>query len=560
MSRGITLWARHHLVVPCITVAVLASAAVRGLVLLIAADGGTVEVAPLWVATVAAVPLLFMFTTETDADRAAPRSLAARRWTLLGIAVLVSGVIALATFPTTIGEWGFLATWRDAVALLGLGLLSLTVLPPAAIWVTPLVAALASMTFSWPLHPTLPLGLWGALHAPADAFLDPGVPNLSIPLCLLIGVAGIVTFARGLRWAPRAFTSKAQQPRQTAVTRRLSRTRGIGRASLTVPMACLVAVVSAWPWMTSLSWWGGSPRLLLGDEVPASVFIAVACAVLLGVVSGQYRWRSGVAVWQRLSTRPAWTLLARAAGRAAATAVAAVGAPALAMAPVTTWDLARHGAGAGVVATEFLAGWPPTLLVLAEVAVGAALGACAGWWSGRIWMAPACLILGLVAMIAVPRPPAQDVDRLWAKRYGYTACQTVPGHDVRICAPAPDKGYLPAAAASISKIYSQSPHPEALPRLVRLTTTGTMGGNIHPKGLEYPPDIGTSGSRGFTPPDRLASDAMSSTDAGRSLAYSTEAWCTGTDLLDLQKLFGVDEYAQTPTMDRTLAALKTCRA
>ena len=123
MSRGITLWARHHLVVPCITVAVLASAAVRGLVLLIAADGGTVEVAPLWVATVAAVPLLFMFTTETDADRAAPRSLAARRWTLLGIAVLVSGVIALATFPTTSGEWGFLATWRDAVALLGLGVL-----------------------------------------------------------------------------------------------------------------------------------------------------------------------------------------------------------------------------------------------------------------------------------------------------------------------------------------------------------------------------------------------------------------------------------------------------
>lgn len=250
MSRGITLWARHHHVVPCITVAVLAAAAVRGLVILIAADGGTVEVAPLWVATVAAVPLLFMFTTETDADRAAPRSLAARRWTLLGITVLVSGLISLAAFPTTIGEWGFLAAWRDAVALLGLGLLSLTVLPPAAIWVTPLVAALASITFSWPLHPTLPLGLWGALHAPADAFLDPGVPNLSIPLCLVIGVAGIVTFAHGLRWAPRTFTSKAQQPRKNAVTHRRSGTRGLRRTSLTVPMACLVAVVSAWPWMT----------------------------------------------------------------------------------------------------------------------------------------------------------------------------------------------------------------------------------------------------------------------------------------------------------------------
>lgn len=350
------------------------------------------------------------------------------------------------------------------------------------------------MMFSRPLHPTLPLGLWGALHAPADAFLDPGGP-----------------------------------------------------------MAYLVAVISVWSWMTSLSWWGGSPRLLLGEEVPASVFIAVACAVLLGVVSGQYRWRSGVAVWQQLSRRPAWTLLAGAAGRVAVAAVTAVGVPALVMGLVTTWDPARHGVGAGIVVTEFLAGWPPTLLVLAEVAVGAALGVCAGWWSGRIWMAPACLILGLAVMIAVPRPPGQDVDRLWAERYGFTACQTVPGHDVRICAPAPDKGYLPAAAASLSQIYGQSPHPEALPRLVLLTTTGTMGENAHPKGLENPPDIGAAPGRGITPPTALGSPA------GDSLTYSTHAWCAGTELTDLQNLFGVDEYAQTPIMNRTLAALKTCQ-
>lgn len=127
------------------------------------------------------------------------------------------------------------------------------------------------------------------------------------------------------------------------------------------------------------------------------------------------------------------------------------------------------------------------------------------------------------------------------------------GHDVTVCAPAPDKGYLPAAVTTVSQIYDQSAHPEALPRLIHLTTTGTMGGGIHPKGLEHPPDLGAAPGRGLTPPTVLGSAA------GDSLTYSTQAWCAGTDLADLQKLFGVEQYAQTPTMGKTLAALQKCR-
>ncbi|MDN5997599.1 MAG: hypothetical protein L0I14_13325, partial [Acidipropionibacterium jensenii] len=219
---------------PSVAVAVIASAVVRGLVLPITSDGSEIEVAPLWIATVCVVPLLFMFTTETDTDRTAPRSLTARRWALLGIAVLTSAVIALAAFPTAIGEWGLIATWRDAVALLGLGLLSLAVLPPAAIWVAPLVAALASMMFSWPLHPGLSLGLWGALRAPADLLLDPGVPNLSIPLCLLIGAAGVVVLVNGLTWSPRPTAPVGRPPHRTVTLHRSSARAGIRRASLAV--------------------------------------------------------------------------------------------------------------------------------------------------------------------------------------------------------------------------------------------------------------------------------------------------------------------------------------
>ncbi|WP_425393341.1 hypothetical protein, partial [Acidipropionibacterium thoenii] len=65
---GVMLWARHHRVGPSVAVAVIASAVVRGLVLPISSDGSEIEVAPLWIATVCVVPLLFMFTTETDTD------------------------------------------------------------------------------------------------------------------------------------------------------------------------------------------------------------------------------------------------------------------------------------------------------------------------------------------------------------------------------------------------------------------------------------------------------------------------------------------------------------
>lgn len=532
----------------------------RVLTVLIASDGGVVDVAALWVGAVVALPLLFMFNVETDSDRAAPRSLAARRWALLIIAVAAAGIICLLVLPAGNAEWGFAAAWRDSVTLLGLGLLSMTVLPSAAIWVVPLVVAIASMLFSWPAYPGLSVSLWGALRAPNGLTLQPGVPNLSIPLCLGIAAAGIVTYASGVKWRPAALISDVTARHPAASKQRFRGFKsGLRRVSLEMPLSLIIAGIVVWSLLTDLSSWGGSPRLLLAENVTAAVIFYVPCAVLLGVIVGQARWRSSTAVWQVLSERASWTLLGRACIGSAATAVAAVGTPVLILAVIASGDLGRY-VGVTVVVREFLAGWVSVLVVLGEVTLGAALGAFLGWWTKAVWLPPLCLVVAFAVMVPAPLPPSQDADQQWAARYGYATCATIGHHGAKVCTTTPNTGYLPAAAATLTQVYDQSAHPQALPGIVLLTNAGTMGGNIHPEGLEHPPDIGTSSSRGLTPPDRLnTSDSLSSTDPRESLSYSTNAWCRGTNLYDLQNLFGVSQYQQTSTMNRTLAALEHCR-
>lgn len=163
-------------------------------------------------------------------------------------------------------------------------------------------------------------------------------------------------------------------------------------------------------------------------------------------------------------------------------------------------------------------------------------------------------------MIPIPRPPHQDVEQRWADRYGYTACARVAGHDLTVCAASPNKGYLPAAVATLTQIYDGSAHPEARPRLVRLTNSGTQGDNQHPIGLEVPARHRCRPQPRSPPPAALGSATRD------SLVCSTHAWCPGTawrpgtTLSDLQALFGIEEFTRTPPMDSTLTALGRCRS
>ncbi|MCI1746785.1 MAG: hypothetical protein LKI24_00900 [Acidipropionibacterium sp.] len=194
---------------------VLFATITRGLTLLMTPDGDPAEIAPLWVATLSTLPLLLMFASSSG--RASSRCPLTHRCTLLGIALIVSGITCAVAFPTDSIDSGFAAAWRDDAALLGLGLLSLSVLPSFAIWAAPLVASLASMGFSWPLHPAVHHGLWGALRAPAGLTFGQHVPNLSTPVCLLIAAAGATAFATS---APRHAPLSAPRDASSS-TRRL---------------------------------------------------------------------------------------------------------------------------------------------------------------------------------------------------------------------------------------------------------------------------------------------------------------------------------------------------
>lgn len=196
---------------------VLFATITRGLTLLLIPDGDPAEIAPLWVATLTTLPLLLMFASGPG--RASSRCPLTHRCALLGVALIATGITCAVAFPTDSIDSGFAAAWRDDAALLGLGLLSLSVLPSFAVWAAPLVASLASMGFTLPLHPAVHHGLWGALRAPAGLTFDQHVPNLSAPVCLLIAAAGATAFAIS---TPRSTPLPAPAPRgASSSTRRL---------------------------------------------------------------------------------------------------------------------------------------------------------------------------------------------------------------------------------------------------------------------------------------------------------------------------------------------------
>lgn len=544
--RGWLLWARHQELPRCALAAVIATG-VMAVLVAAAGLGGSIEVGPLWISNAMSLPLLFAFVNEHDLERIAPRSLLARRGVLVALTTALAGVLAILVFP---GDAQALAAWRNAAALMGLGLVSLTVVPRPAVWVLPVVAALGSMLVGWPVEPTLPDGVLGALRAPATLrFEATGEPNLSLLTCVIVWVVGVGSYLSGLTFRRQG---ARRMPRGSRAGFAGRRTRpGLGAAALTGPLMGVVALSVLWTQLASLPYWGGSPRLLLARDLQAAHFILMGAAAVAGLVTGQARWRAGVVQWEELSTRSRSELIGRAAGRAARIAAIGLLVPIAVLALVATGDLSRH-VPAEVALREFAAGWPVACVVVLEGVVLAAVGAVIGWFSGRVWLAPLWLVAVLAVVIATPRPPSQDVDARWEQAYGVESCARSAKVDLRVCAPAPDAGYVPAALRTVEGLYTSSPHPEALPRTVHLVTTGVISSTVGDDGADVHPSIGQSRTRGLTPPGVLQGPSAD------SLAYTTTAWCRGADLEDVQQLLGLGEGA-SGTMPATLAALRDCR-
>lgn len=548
MMRGELLWLHHNRVPQAGIVAIAAAIIIRAAATIITADGGGLDVTTLWLACAVTLPLVFTFTAEDDIDKTARRSLPARRATLVLLAMSMITIASVALTPASTEGLGPLATWRTAAGLLGLGLLGQAFIAPAAIWVLPLLATMASMLFAWPLHPTTMHTVMGAFRAPARLHLDDGTVNLSLPIGMSLLLTGAAAYMAGIR------PSTTRLPHHPAATRRArslaaSSRAAMRRASLTVPLTVAVGLVSLLVSLSSLNKWGGSPRLLLANEIPSSAFMHVPLGAVIGAVVGQTRWRTGVTVWQRISPRPMTSLIASCCLRACAITAAALLAPALLLAVCADIDLSRHAAAA-VALSEFFAGWIPTLLVVLEACAVAIVTAIIGWlWRGP-WIAPLCLIAGLALMIPMPRIPTQNVDVEWSQEYSATACTPISGSGGSVCTVPPLAGYLPAAANSIADIYRNAPRRDLLPRRVVLVNHGVMG--ITAGGLSEP-SIGINRNHGILPPTRWTNSQLD------TLVYSIHAWCPSTDAGDVQKILGSETWAPSPTMNMSILAMESCR-
>jgi len=548
-QNGTILWLRHHGVPVAVVISTVAALAIRAALTAISADGGGVDVAPLWLGTVIMLPQLFTFIHEDATDRSAPRSLACRRAVLFSITVVFSAAASWILTPDSPDGLGPLATWRNCWALMGLGLLGLGCLGSFALWALPLAVALASMLFAWPLHPGTAHGVLGFLRAPAGLHFTSGAWNLSIPTSLLLATAGLIVHLRtapgagpqGMAMGVMRFHGASREP--------ASLSRGLRHVSLQYPLLIAAGALSAWTSMSSLSKWGGSPRLLLGVDFPSASFIHAPMGAVIGVIVAQIRWRTGTAVWEQCSPRGRWALLGQQCRRAIAITACAVGAPTGILALVSTALLASQS-GIAVAARELTSALPTAALVLGEAIALSIAGTTAGWLVRGAWMAPSALLLALAAMIPAPRIPTQDADRVWAGTYPRTACASAPPFDVTLCTTAPLRPYLQPAVRTVTTIYQASPRPQVLPRKIILTNRGPMGvavpGTLVPavsvdrhRGLRTPEDFGGSGAE--------------------SLLYSIQSWCPATDLGDLQQLLGLLPQERSRTMPTTLAALQRCR-
>ncbi|WP_027587556.1 hypothetical protein [Acidipropionibacterium thoenii] len=565
MTRGIGLWLRHHHIPLITAIAVVSAFAVTAMVTLgVDTDGGTVEVATLWIAAVTALPLMFLFTFETEIDKVAPRSLTGRRVGLLLIVLLVALVVSLGSYPTHVGDFGSLAVFRDILGLVGLGLISLAVLPPVAMWVAPMAAALASQMFSWPLYPSATDSTWGALRAPGVLHMYGGAPDLSVPVCLALAMTGVVVLLADIRidvaghhpqhWpAPRS--AETVRPQNSTVQRRTSLlTRGFTRATLAVPLAALIAVLTGWTLLSNISAWGGSPRLLLSKDLPSVVFIPVGVSMMTGVVCGQTRWRSALVIWERLSTRQPMAVASRTLTIAALIAVTGTGIPVLVLTAAAALDPLGHGIPARVMVHEVMAGSGRTLAAMMMVIAGALVGAAIGNLSRRIWLAPLCLVLSMIALLPLPRLADNGIDNELSAEYGYTACMAVPHEQVTVCTTEPNRAYLPAAAHTIRTVYQQADPSTPLPRTIRLTNKMTQGLVPEQARATTRPTVGLNLSRRLSTPAALDEHWVR-----ESLAYSIAGWCAGTQFTDVQDLITGNPTQGSPTISRTLTSLAHCR-
>ncbi|PRQ10703.1 hypothetical protein C1Y63_10015 [Corynebacterium sp. 13CS0277] len=504
VQPGWVLWARHHRLPQNTLAGICAAVLVRLAVhLLLESNGELVEVGALWVSIAGALPLVFVFSHDTPSEVCAARSLAARRSVLVATTVTAGLLIALLTYPTNVIEFGMIAVFRNILAFIGLGLLGVFVLGSSWVWVLPLAAAAASMVFAFPQYPTTWHTVYGMLRSPGVLSYPDGTIDASIPLALALALPACGCYIAGLG-AP---TGRARAIGTSIPARRTGAgvawprliARGWRRATLFWPAVLITALGWAVSLLTDRGSWAGSPRLV-GQAISDGWFLFGGLALTLGVIMGQARWRTGVAVWERISGLSYRAL----ATRPVLCAVSATVVPLLVIAAVAlavnTVFLHHHGVPTTVIHHEVLSGARSVAAVALTVAVLAAAGAAIGVLRRGVWVPPLVFIVGIAVILSVFRFFATP---LMDHRAQMTTCVPIEHLDSQLCSTPANAPFLPAAATTVGQLYEHLPAKEHLPARIYLVD------NVTAHVDEPMARIGLYKKRTLTDPEHFASSEIS---------------------------------------------------
>lgn len=500
---GWFLWNRHHRLLRNIIISVISSAVVRTLIYLtLETSGSIVEVGPLWVSIVGSLPLIFIFSHETSDDICSPRSLALRRFIIISSCVITGLAVSAALFPGNITNFGSIAMFRNTLAFLGLGLISLFIFGTSWVWVLPLCAAAGSMLFSWPQYPTALNTTYGMLRSPGTLQYPDGTIDTSIPLALIIFIVSAIAYVGGFGTARSAsirnsFFSQEHGGVGVPIPNLIS--RGWKRSTLSIPV-CLSSLVGfSFLIIDDFSSWAGSPRLL-AESISDGSIIVCGFSLTAGIVAGQSRWRTGVAVWEKLSARNKWSIMARPVLYSSVS----LSVPLLIIIAAFLFSnvvfLCRHNVTLAIVNNEVFSAILMVACFLASVVVLSLIGVIAGVLKKGLWVPPLGLILGVSVMLMVfSKIDDQDIDF----RADMTSCTSIPKLDSRLCSSPVNAPFLESAASTVGDLYQNAPAKGYLPRFIYLVDNAVTKSDLPMA------KIGLYGKRGLKISDPFPSDQIS---------------------------------------------------
>ncbi|WP_296102731.1 hypothetical protein [uncultured Corynebacterium sp.] len=471
-TPGWWLWARFHRLPHNIVIAVVSTLALRMAILLtLESNGGTIEIEPLWLSFIASLPLVFIFSHETKPDLCAPRSLIRRRLSLLTSAVITGAIVSIACYPTNFTDFGFIAVFRNILGFLALGLLGRELLGQTRIWILPLIAAAGSMLFSWPQYPTVWDTVYGALRSPG-AFYSDGTIDLSIPFCLGSFILFSVIYLRQDTVGRGRFHTSRQSNRFSrpttyrgdAIPVAQLRARGWRRITQQIAIGLLVTISYSYYLLQDKKNWGGSPAELASTCLNG-IFVFGSVAMAVGTLMGQTRWRTGIAVWEKLSNYTTIALLKKPAlsvTNAVLIPIITVSVIALA---ANSWFLISHDVPSSGVTAEAISAATTIGAFFIIVSALALAGVAIGHIRKGIWVPSVAFILTLIMLIV----GHSQIDHVSTdRRDKLTACASIPELNRHVCSSETNAPFLHAAARTLGDLYADAPAKQYLPQTLYL--------------------------------------------------------------------------------------------